>query len=153
MADVADTSGSSVASSQTGSATADLPDNSNTNPSPEAVPPETVPPVAVQKEFTENPPVAGAHREEKNENPPNLPSNTQVAAGTDVTSGGDTSSGGDAASGAGSVRSGGVGGSSTSRPGQDGAKKPPTKRTPNDFIFGKVIGEGSYSTVMIAILY
>lgn len=27
------------------------------------------------------------------------------------------------------------------------ASAPPTKRTPNDFIFGKVIGEGSFSTV------
>lgn len=27
------------------------------------------------------------------------------------------------------------------------ATAPPTKRTPNDFIFGKVIGEGSFSTV------
>lgn len=26
-------------------------------------------------------------------------------------------------------------------------KPPPAKKTPNDFIFGKVIGEGSYSTV------
>ncbi|XP_065224789.1 3-phosphoinositide-dependent protein kinase 1 isoform X2 [Planococcus citri] len=26
---------------------------------------------------------------------------------------------------------------------------PPTKRTPNDFVFGKVIGEGSYSTVYL----
>lgn len=25
--------------------------------------------------------------------------------------------------------------------------KKPVKKTPNDFIFGKVIGEGSYSTV------
>ncbi|XP_076436854.1 3-phosphoinositide-dependent protein kinase 1-like [Babylonia areolata] len=34
---------------------------------------------------------------------------------------------------------------------QEGAaKKPPNKRTPNDFIFGKVIGEGSYSTVYLA---
>lgn len=32
--------------------------------------------------------------------------------------------------------------------GGDGNKKP-VKKTPNDFMFGKVIGEGSYSTVSI----
>lgn len=37
-----------------------------------------------------------------------------------------------------------------SKSSQEGAKKPPTKRTPDDFIFGKVIGEGSYSTVHLA---
>lgn len=30
---------------------------------------------------------------------------------------------------------------------QESDKKPLTKRTPNDFIFGKLIGEGSYSSV------
>jgi hypothetical protein len=35
---------------------------------------------------------------------------------------------------------------------QDATKKPVTKRTPNDFIFGKVIGEGSFSTVKTKII-
>ena len=30
---------------------------------------------------------------------------------------------------------------------QDGAAKPLIKRTPNHFVFGKIIGEGSFSTV------
>lgn len=33
---------------------------------------------------------------------------------------------------------------------QESDKKPLTKKTPNDFIFGKVIGEGSYSSVYLA---
>ncbi|KAL8576711.1 hypothetical protein ACOMHN_025184 [Nucella lapillus] len=44
-----------------------------------------------------------------------------------------------------------VGIAAAKSPSQEGCvKKPPTKRTPNDFIFGKVIGEGSYSTVYLA---
>lgn len=38
----------------------------------------------------------------------------------------------------------------TSSGNQGTMKKPLIKRTPNDFIFGKVIGEGSFSTVYIA---
>lgn len=38
-------------------------------------------------------------------------------------------------------------GSSAPQPHPLAAKKPSIKRTPNDFIFGKTIGEGSYSTV------
>ena len=145
MADVADTSGSSVASAQTGSP-ADLQENNSTSSSPEAVPPEVVPPVAVQKGSIISPPVAGAFPAEKTEHPPSEISTTQVAAG--VSSSAAVSSSTEVSSDA--AASTGAGGSSASRPGQDGAKKPLTKRTPNDFIFGKVIGEGSYSTVMVA---
>ena len=39
-------------------------------------------------------------------------------------------------------------GKSVSRESSQGGKQP-VKKTPNDFIFGKVIGEGSFSTVSI----
>ena len=38
--------------------------------------------------------------------------------------------------------------SSTAADGPD-KKGPPPKKTPNDYIFGKVIGEGSFSSVSI----
>ena len=40
--------------------------------------------------------------------------------------------------------------SSTAADGPD-KKGPPPKKTPNDYIFGKVIGEGSFSSVSICI--